>query len=743
MCASLELIFFCLGKAEITKFQLPFQNSPEDIKSNVYRFPNLDEKIFCHNKDKAVFTLILYSDKKNFEFKFHIYKGENTVYIGKDYFFKKVYELIIFSENHKQYNITQMEQIFSKFDSLDNKYRKRLTLINVDSNIVFDGKNVDLESVIKNNYIQNENNDNNPKFYQISVQFDSNDKKFYIIKKIQENNDELNLKILKDNKQNLKEFMIDLETAINSQNFYMSINNLKSKHSDIFNIELPKLNKDIEYLTNIYKENELNDLSPFFICYFNNLILKSKILYSEDHVKAIFKRAKEEMKQLDLNTNITIVEKIKILSILFMIFKDIETKEELDLLYIKNIVISEKKSNSIIDKVCKFYDNFIDKLSEDSKIFFSILNLNSGTGYYHKKKVYTFDLTNINTVKKHLKSLFPKTLTIYNRYNTRGGRAFYSDLAGGIALNEIFLAPKKYYTLDYNSNNLNISENDANTIAMNIVLYIFHELGHKKFSYSNEGKNSPKKIVKNNRLIELKYENDFKNNDKNSEYILTTKANKGDSGHYLELCFNKFNNKNIFKLLISLKNKVNLIERPELFVDSLEKLENYVILKTIAEEKEISFQINEKGTIEDEINIMKEKIDIQKYLKEKEEERKEEEKKGKNKFPKKGKKLDLPIKKEYSFNYINKISNEEKENENEESDERKENEEEDEEEEEEDEEEEETEEEKKLKGILQKYGIKYDDEESLNFQKIINEANLSQEDYNFIYDLYIESLIRY
>ena len=79
-------------------------------------------------------------------------------------------------------------------------------------------------------------------------------------------------------------------------------------------------------------------------------------------------------------------------------------------------------------------------MTEDSKIFFSILQLNSGIGYYKKNKVYTFDLTNINMVKKYLKSLFPKSLTIFNNFKSKStGRAFYNDLTGGIALNEIFL----------------------------------------------------------------------------------------------------------------------------------------------------------------------------------------------------------------------------------------------------------------------------------------------------------------
>ena len=66
-----------------------------------------------------------------------------------------------------------------------------------------------------------------------------------------------------------------------------------------------------------------------------------------------------------------------------------------------------------------------------------------------------------------------------------------------------------------------------------------------------------------------------------------------------------------------------------------------------------------------------------------------------------------------------------------------------EEEEEEEQEEQETEEEKKLKRILQKYGIENDEEMPIIIEKIMNEIDLSQEDYDFLYDLYLKSLVKY
>ena len=127
----------------------------------------------------------------------------------------------------------------------------------------------------------------------------------------------------------------------------------------------------------------------------------------------------------------------------------------------------------------------------------------------------------------------------------------------------------------------------------------------------------------------MKYELKFKRNDENSEYILTTNERKGDSGHFLELCYNKFNNKLIMKHLITMKNKGKLVKRADLFNKSQELIEKYVTLRKIAEEKEMSFNFNDTTSIEDEISEMSLKIDIDKYMEEKREKEEKEVKEGK------------------------------------------------------------------------------------------------------------------
>ena len=250
-------------------------------------------------------------------------------------------------------------------------------------------------------------------------------------------------------------------------------------------------------------------------------------------------------------------------------------------------------------------------------------------------------------------------------------------------------------------------------------------MGHKKFSHSEEEIDSPKKIVLNNKLIKLKHEKYYVENEENCEYILTsnTGPNKGDSGHFLELCFNKFNNNSIFNLLHSLKKKGKLIKRPDLFINS-EKLEKYVILRKIAEEKNIQLQFDDEKTIEEEIEYMNSIIDLEKYKNEqkiKEEEKKN--KKSKNKLNKNKKYIKF-FSKEKEGNYEKDFEEEEDSEEN-------------------SEEKEYEKEDPKYMMILKKFKFKNDEELSFNVEQKLKETGLSQEDYNDLYFLYFKFLKKY
>ena len=728
----LELNFFLNVQQWILKFHLSFDELIKDIKPGVYRF-KLPDNLFNNGKDKSLISITLYSKEQNQDYLFYVNKGENRVYVGLDYLFWSVYQIIIYSK--EKYTISQLGKNFDKFDSLGSKYRSRITFINTDPRFLLNGKSVDFKKIAGYNY--NDKSESQNEFYQISVQLekDINDNKMvnqFIVKKIQEDKEIDDIKFILDNKQNLTDFWTALEKVFKNDNIIMNYENLKRKNDDIFKMKIPYIKENNQYINN----DNMDDLNSCFIALFVTIVLKNySILKGEKYLKDVFNKAKDDFELISKNTNINNEEKLKILATYLLLYSDCENSSELDSIKIRHFIFAEKENNSIMDKVYQFYQTFFNLLTEDSNIFFYLLQLNSGIGYSHKQKVYTFDLTSLESVKNHLINLFPKCLTIYDYNNNkiRDYEAFCSSQTGGIAIDINYLIPNdKCKNIDFNSKSFKISQNDANEIAMNIVLFLFHEfMGHKKFHNSSNQESSPIKIVRNNKIIQLKYELDLKKNDENSEYILTTKEGKGDSGHFLELCYNKFNDKLIMKHLIKMKNIGKLVKRADLFIKYPELIEKYVILRKIAEEKEITFKFHDTTSIEEEINEMNSKIDIDKYMKEKE----EKEKDGKNnknsstfknsKYQK-GKshlKLSESVEKKSSPNEIS-LEDENSEEREERIKRRK-------------------IEDEEMRRILIKFDFKYDEELLPNIESKMDETGLSQDDIDDLNYLYIKFMKLY
>lgn len=741
MSASIELNFYELcSQSAITKFELPFGKIQEYITKGEYKY-QLPDDLFKYNKEKTTLTIKLYSNQKGIEsegveFIFYVYKSDNHVYIQTDYLFKTVFELILKVKD--DIKISQAKQIFTKLDSFDNKYRKRLTLINTDPNIVINNIKYNLNYITGLNYKGIENI-----FVQISVNFDTKMDKnhLFIIKKIKkpdiENTEYIDF--WKNNKKVLSDMMSEFENIFNKKTFITCYGNLRRKYNSIFEIKVPLLTKDNDYIYDLFKEKglDLDNLEFFFNIYFIEFILNDSsfvdILCDQKLLFAIYQKAKKDLSNLQ-DYNLNIIEKIRILSTLFLTYSMCKTIEDFQSLNAKYYLFSEIKEKTIIYKVIKFIESFIDSLNEDSKLFSHLLHINSGIGFCKRNKVYTFDMTNVQMMKNHLKTLFPKFIIIYHLNSDDTGIAFYSDKTGGIAMNEYYMFKGKYNDLDYNSNDLDLSEKELNEIAMTITLYFFHELfGHKKFSFSEEGEESPKKVIKDNKIIELKYTGDFNIQDKKNEYILTSKISKGDSGHYLELAFNKFVFTNIFKLLIEIPNKGKLIDKVDWFTDSLEKLEKYVILREIAKNEGKEFKFDEKTKIEDEVTCMSKDLDIDKYKEENEKliakfyDSKEKSNQIRKFIKSKDKKNDSEVFSE-NTNKINIEESEDDESEEKESDEN---------------EKIENIKDIRMKKIIKKFKLKFNDELRFEVEKKLKEKGISVEDYKELYYIYKKYLIKF
>lgn len=118
-----------------------------------------------------------------------------------------------------------MNKRFEKLDSLGNKYRERLTLINSDCKLLIDGENINLRKIINYNYNYDALN-SSEEFFQISAKFEgeTEEKKMktqFIIKRIKEDNKEIDIEFLKNNQKYLIEFFSDLEETVKKENFFL------------------------------------------------------------------------------------------------------------------------------------------------------------------------------------------------------------------------------------------------------------------------------------------------------------------------------------------------------------------------------------------------------------------------------------------------------------------------------------------------------------------------------------------
>ena len=225
MTSSIGLNFFHIFVRTINRFKLAFQESIQDITTDYYHY-YLPDELFKFNKEKATLSLTLFDSKIEYEFLFNVYKGENEAYIQLDYLFRTVFELIMYG--NKAYDISIFKKKLEKLDSMGNKYRKRLTLINTDNIIVINGKSIKLYEIVHNNY---DNMESLTEFFQISAIFGNGKnggQNQFIVRKIDKTNDEVNLEILE--KEPISDFLSDMEIAIKNENFLISIHNFKTKY---------------------------------------------------------------------------------------------------------------------------------------------------------------------------------------------------------------------------------------------------------------------------------------------------------------------------------------------------------------------------------------------------------------------------------------------------------------------------------------------------------------------------------
>ena len=612
MSASIDLFFF-YSIQRIDRFKFSFLEKPRIINTKTINIPIPDTE-FKYGKDKSQMKIQLFlKDSNDYnEYEFNVYYSKNKAYIQLDQLTLNSYEIIL--RNMGKLSITGISNEFTEFDSIENKDKKRLVLINyAERNIKINTVTYDLSQIIQRNCEIISSS------YQIS-EIDLQAKKFIV--KPFESKTECDITFLKNNKDQYQSFANDLDNLFfsNDKDYPKNLEEIDQKYKDLSDYDFTNFHKTNEYLSKLFDSHKFLDTN-FFFNFFKCMYFfeyKNDFINKRTITQCFIEKIGEIFERFKNNKNLPMYEKIRALNALFFTNDNLKNMDELNLLNIKYYIVQEKVENSILDKVVTFFNKFIEGINENSVIYENLLFLDGGYGYYNKEMVYTYDLTNLKMIKSHLKDVLPKILIFC--YIENDEIAFTTPEFQGIVINEFHLLKNYKYiknikSIDYNyPYTISINEEILNDVAVSVVLNLLHEaMGHKKYGLTEIENQSPKKMInKKKEIIELKHVSEFNPKD-NNEYILTSKNPKEDSGHFFELGYGKVDNALITRLLFEMKHKGKLINRPDLFIDSGEILKNYVYLRKTIEKYNIEFAFNNNKEIEDEIKEME--LKVTEYLK--------------------------------------------------------------------------------------------------------------------------------
>ena len=514
-------------------------------------------------------------------------------------------KLEVNQEEKIKINIPSCNLELDKYDTNDNKYRKRIILVNATSTYIKINKvGINLSEFIK---------DFNGSSYQLSVY---NLQKRIIVTKMLEISkpNESFENIYNNNSSLFNNFIKDFKDALKDEKeFEIKFSNLYNNYK---NTIYPK------YFLNISRkkiENELNN-EKYIDFFYNMLIFK---IYSE-HIKGSEKNFKtvssfmtflnEKIESLKNDENLKIYQKILLIEqyghILNKMTPDSFLKSDI------NYYIMDKiEKNSILDIVKKFFNDYINSLNEDSNIFFKLLEIDSGVGYFKEKKIFCFDMTNIEEIKAHLKDIFIETLITYKL--KKKICAFIVCKTGAIAINLMEIPNNEKFFFESELKPYEMVE--GKDIAAKIIVFLLHEIfGHKKFLYGKEQFiTSPFYFYNNNKIYFLDYIRSLsKSND--AIKILSDKS-RSDEGTYYELSYGKIGDYFTVEIIDKMDGYGDLLDDINLWINDLDVINDYFKYKYIIVKKNID-TIGAPNSIREKVNyyknlVVKTKIDVESFYK--------------------------------------------------------------------------------------------------------------------------------
>ena len=388
-------------------FSIRFEFDKKEI-TNLNDIYNLKREYFPKKKDKITTYIYLTIDDIKMKFLIDLYYAENHITIIKSKNIGVAYEIINqISYEENNFPLGQIcfkendnnDIIVKDYDNIGNKFRRRFLVVN---------------APIKNDLAINFDKLKNNMSYKV-VLLPKNKNLVYEIKE----------------PEKIEKINLDLEQFKLVQNRIENV--LKAgTEEEIKDIskELEKYNKYFDQIL-INKEDfdwKFEEFQPFYFYLKFNLFYKSKnetaaelIEYYQNSL-SIFSQNYDEILFTFEISNYDKVLAIK--SLYIMICYDSLNNDSYILGSYQFLSLYNNKYDCY-KYAFKFLNDIIDNLSEDSFIFYRILQANSGKSIDinsedNKNEVFEISMLNVEMIKSHLKSLIPKFLfTVNHPGNTK------------------------------------------------------------------------------------------------------------------------------------------------------------------------------------------------------------------------------------------------------------------------------------------------------------------------------------
>ena len=525
---------------------------------------------------------------------FDIFQGYNHLYCLIN---EKGYNLQILFNKINDINIQipiykDLKIRFDKYDTNNNKYRKRYLIINYNqfaieiNNIIFTIPS--LLSKISSYQIS---------FYDIFG-------KLAVTKRL----------IIPNSKILFQTYFNKYSNKANS--FRKSLTQLINQGQRNFEKKFKKLItdnialSDLKFYLNQNNEKLAESLNQenFIIFYTNFTLYKilGNINQDYENVKGMLEEIEKMIKQIE-NEDLQIYQKIRLIENYHGLLLECLTKEDLIKADFTYYIMSKKEKGSILDYVDNFYKEYIELLTEESPIFERLVEIDGGCGFHDKELFYCYNMLNINEVKKHLKEI---SLNIISTHNLNKKHLAWTNMASGIISINIFNLLKSNLIISLDKKLEDSKIEYGKNIAAKIIYYILHELnGHKKFGYKKDSSTiSPKKFIKNGKIYKIQSEDSKEFNDSIIK-IAPGNSNKGEGedGFFFELVYGKIGDYYTIKILDNLEEYGELLDEPNLWVNDLEIFRSYIKIKYAMQVFGIKYK-SDKPTIKDKINDYEQKL---------------------------------------------------------------------------------------------------------------------------------------